>query len=94
MNEQELLAQLAEVDLNWLEAKRKLAQAKKMWTDTETEIIELKLKRDNLTEALRVFRKTDPIQPPSLRDLEIERFRKDNPEVCALAKERDSVKEK
>lgn len=92
--EEKILQQIEEVDLDLLDSKRKLAQAKRLWTDTETEIIELKLKKDRLIEVLRVFRNTSPVQPPSIRDLEIERFRRDNPEVCAEAKERDTIKSK
>ena len=89
MTEAELLQQLSEVDFDWQKAKRELARAKKLWTDIETNLIELKLRKESIMENLRVFNNTSPIQPPSLRELEIERFRKNNPEICTFAKERD-----
>jgi hypothetical protein len=94
MSEEEILSQLEEAELDWIEAKRKIAFSKKLLMHAETLLIEIKFRKDNLTEALRVFRNTTPIQPLSLRELEIERFRKDNPEVCAFAKERDDLKSK
>jgi hypothetical protein len=56
MTEQELLDQLAEAELNWNEAKRKLAVAKKLWTHAETLCIDSKLQKERVEEALRVFR--------------------------------------
>jgi len=90
MTEQELLEQLAEVDLDWQFAKKKLVDARKPLIEIEDEIIELKIKKDSLTEKLRVFKATDKVQPLSIKELEIQRFRKENPEVCAWARERDS----
>ena len=92
--EDKILQELEEVELDLKDAKRKLAVVKKLWMNEETKIIDLKLHKDNLIEALRVFKNISPIQPLSIRDLEIERFRKDNPEVCAFAKERDELKTK
>lgn len=92
MTEDQLIKQLAEVEQAWQHAKKRLAAAKKLLTDSETQIIELSIEKDRLIEALRVHRNTTIIQPVSLRQLEIERFRKDYPEVCALVKDRDEAK--
>lgn len=92
-HEEILLKQLEEIEYDLNEAKRKLAVAKKLCMHAETQVIDFKLVKDNLLESLRVFKNTNPIQPLTLRELEIERFRKDNPEVCAKIRERDSFKE-
>ena len=94
MTEQELLDQLETIEYSYLSAKRKLIEIQKQYADIETLLIELKINKEKLTEELRVFRKTNASQPLSLRDLEIEKFRKNNPELCQWASERDKPKEK
>jgi hypothetical protein len=56
MTEQELLDKLAEAELDWLDAKRRLTAAKKLWTDAETKCIDTKLHKERLEESLRVLR--------------------------------------
>lgn len=92
MTEQELIDKLAEADREVTDAKKALAEAKKRWTDTETNLISAKINRDRIRESLRVHRSITPRYEPDLRDLDIERFRKDNPELCEWARERDRIK--
>ena len=92
MTEQELMEDLKNADLSWKNAKIKLSRANKVVTDIESDMVEIKLRKDNLIEALRVFRLRSPIQPLTLHELEIERFRKNNPEICKFAKDRDAAK--
>lgn len=90
--EQELMNGLAEAEKELHDAKRALAEAKKRWTDAETNVISAKLKKDRIKEELRVYRKTTPKYEPDQRDLDIERFREENPELCEWARERDAKK--
>jgi hypothetical protein len=91
--EQEILDRLAEIEKECQDAKRKLVDAKKRWTEAETLLINASLQRDRIREELRVHRVTVPRHEPSHRDIEIERFRQDNPEIVEFAKERDKPKE-
>jgi hypothetical protein len=91
--EQELIDKLAEADKDWLDAKRKLADAKKRWTEAETQLVDASIHKDRVKEELRVHRATTPRHELTHRDLEIERFRLDNPEIVEFAKERDKPKE-
>lgn len=92
--EQELLDKLREAEKEYAESKRKLAEAKKRWTDAETDLINSKLHMDRVKEELRVHRNTVPRHEPSRRDLEIEEFRKNNPEVVEFARLRDEERAK
>jgi hypothetical protein len=93
MTEQELIDKLAEAEREILATKKALAEAKKRWTDIETTLISAKINRDRIKEALRVYRKTTPGYEPDARELEIERFRKDNPELVEWARQRDRIKD-
>lgn len=55
-HEQELLDSLAEVEKELSDARRTLADAKKRWTEAETKVIDAKLRKEKLAEALRVLR--------------------------------------
>ncbi len=92
--EKELVDKLAEAEREVVDAKKALAEAKKRWTDAETDLISAKITRDRIKEELRVYRKTTPKYDPDQRDLDIERFRKDNPELCEWARQRDIDKAK
>jgi hypothetical protein len=94
MTEQEIIDKLAEAEKDWLESKRKLAEAKKRWTDAETSLINASIHRDRVREELRVHRNTVPRHELSRRDLEIEEFRQNNPEVVEFARLRDEEKAK
>ncbi len=91
-SDKELVDKLAEAEKELNDAKRALAEAKKRWTDAETNVISAKLNRDRIKEELRVYRKTTPKYEPDQRDADIERFRKENPELCEWARERDAKK--
>jgi hypothetical protein len=75
-------------------ARRTMARLELELIKAETKLIEVNLQTERLYEELRVYRNTSPVQPPSLHELEIERFRKDNPAVVAFAKERDEKRGK
>lgn len=92
--EQELMDKLAEANKAMLEAKRKLSEAKKRWTDAETELVSTSIHRDRVKEELRVYRNITVRHDPSRRDLEVEEFRKNNPEVVEFARLRDEEKAK
>lgn len=92
-SENELLGKLAEAEKELHEARSKLAEAKKRWTDAETNVISAKLNRDRVKEELRVHRNTVPKYEPDSRDLDIERFRVENPELMEWIRERDKVDE-
>lgn len=92
MTEQELIKKLAEADREVVDAKKALAEAKKRWTDAETDLITAKITRERIKEELRVYRNVTVRYDPDGRDLEIERFRKDNPELVEWARQRDQRK--
>lgn len=85
-----LLEKIANLELDKRNTKLKMVRLQKEITERETELIEIMLEIDKTAEDLRVFRATTPIQPKTLHELEIEKFRADNPEVVAFAKERDN----
>lgn len=89
-SEQELIKKLAEAEKEVLDSTRALSEARRRWTDAETDVIGAKLNRDRAKEELRVHRATTPKHEPNHDDLEIERFRQANPELCAWARERDA----
>lgn len=92
MTEQELINKLAEAEREVVDAKKALAEAKKRWTDAETNLITAKINRDRTKESLRVYRNVTVKYDPDSRDLEIERFRADNPELVEWARLRDQRK--
>lgn len=91
--ENELLSKLAEAEKLLHEARNALAEAKRKWTTAETNVISAKLNRDRVKEELRVHRNTTPKYEPDSRDLDIERFRKENPELMEWVRERDAKKD-
>ncbi len=94
MSDQELLQQLDDADYEYQEAKRKLARLKKECMDAETVLINCKIHKEKVVEALRVHMNTTPRLEKSLQDLEIERFRETHPELVEWARQRDEHKEK
>ncbi len=92
-DEQELLGNLAEAEKTLQEARNALAEAKKRWTAAETNVITAKINRDRIKEELRVHRNTTPKYEPDARDLDIIRFRQDNPEIMEWVRERDKKKD-
>lgn len=91
--ENELLSKLAEAEKSLYEARNSLAEAKRKWTTAETEVISAKLNRDRVKEELRVHRNTTPNYEPTSEELELERFRQDNPELMQWVRERDKKDE-
>lgn len=61
-HEQELLDSLAEVEKELNEARRLLSDAKKRWTEAESKVIDAKLRKEKLAEALRVLRAQQVIE--------------------------------
>lgn len=92
--EQEILERLAVAQREYEHAQKSLARAKKVLIAAETETINHKLHLDRIKEELRVHRATIPSTHPEieLRDIEIDKFRQDHPEIVAFAKERDQNK--
>lgn len=91
-SEQELLNKLAEAEKELHDARNSLADAKRKWTDAETNVISAKLHRDRVKEELRVHRNTTPKYDPTPQDLDLQRFRDDNPELMEWIRERDKIK--
>jgi len=94
MNEKELLQEIAVAEQEYQDAKKALAEAKRKWVDAETEVIHAKLKKERLVEELRINRNTVPPETPVMeqRELDIERFRQDHPELVEWARQRDGIK--
>jgi hypothetical protein len=92
-DENELLSKLAEAEKELHEARNALAEAKKKWTTAETNVISAKINRDRVREELRVYRNTTPRYEPDAQDLDLERFRKENPELMEWIRERDGKKD-
>ena len=92
MNRAELLTALAEAEKDYADAKKVVAQCKKQCIDAETKLIEAKLNKEKLEEALRIDKNTVPSLTPemSAREKEIEQFRQNNPEVVEFARQRDA----
>jgi uncharacterized protein YdiU (UPF0061 family) len=89
MKEQELVSKLDEAEDELKLAQRALAEAKKRWTDAETLVIDCKIHRDRMKNKLRDFRAVTPKYEPTKRDEDIEQYRKNNPEVVEMARQRD-----
>jgi hypothetical protein len=91
--EKELLSKLAEAEKELLDARRSLDEARKRWTDAETNVISAKLNKERIKEEIRVHRNTTPTNEPTSEELELERFRQDNPELMQWIRERDKKDE-
>lgn len=91
MNEQEILAAIEAADKEYADAKRAFMDAKRKVLDCETELLNAKLRKERLVEELRINRNTVPSATPekSLRDLDLERFRAEHPELVEWARQRD-----
>lgn len=94
MNEQGLMDELAKADAEHLEAKRKLAVAKRLCTHAETQVIETALNKERMAEKLRAFRARSMNRPLTLLQMEIEKFREDYPDLVEFARLRDAEKAK
>lgn len=92
MTENDILTLLATAEKELVEAKANLTKARRAVTDAESKVIETKLNRDRAKESLRVFRNRTPKHVPERRDLEIEQFRIDHPELVEWARKRDADK--
>lgn len=92
-DENELLSKLAEAEKMLHEARNSLAEAKRKWTAAETDVISAKLNRDRVKEELRVYRNTTPRHELSVEEKDLERFRRDNPELMQWVRERDKKDE-
>jgi hypothetical protein len=89
-----LMSNLKEANLEWENAKRTLAEAKKRLLTAENNVINLKINRDNTVEALRLHEATtqqfDLVDHE--RHAEIDDFRNRFPELCEMADARDKAK--
>ena len=92
MNEQQLVELLINAEQTLSDAKEELAEAKMVWLNAETEVVNARVARDRALENLRVFKAADPNVPPDAREMEIERFRQHNPEVVEFARQREEKK--
>lgn len=90
MTEKQLLDKLAELEKELHDYRRILADAKRKVLDAESNVISAKLHWDRVKEELRVHRNTVPRHDPTPQDKEIEAFREKFPELCELARDRDT----
>jgi hypothetical protein len=81
MNEQDILQQIAETEVLYAEAQVKMREAKKVWIEAESLVIEHKINLENLREQLRMHEMTTPNYKPTLREQDIEAFRLRMPEL-------------
>ena len=81
MTEQDILQQIAETQTAYAEAQDKMRQAKAVFVEAESEVIEHKIKLENLREQLRQHRMVTPNYTPTHREQEIEAFRQRLPEL-------------
>lgn len=92
MDEKNLMYKLEEATLEWENAKRILAEAKKKLVIAEDRVVFSKIIRDRTVETLRMHRVTtqqfDLVEHE--RNKEIEDFRNKFPELCDMAHDRDT----
>ena len=81
MTEQELQQQIQTDERAYGKASKKVSKAKMAWLHAESAVIEIKIRLDNNKELLRRMKYANPIQPPTLRELEIEAFRDKMPDL-------------
>lgn len=93
MIKQDLENLISELELDKRIAKRRLAETRRAVTEAETKLIDISIAYDRAKEELRVFIATSPIREKTLHDLEIDKFREDNPEIVEFARKRDEHKE-
>lgn len=92
MNEQNILEEIATAEQAYQDAKKKLADAKKIWTAAETTVIETKISLDRFKEKLRQYRSITPnYVVVEAREREIEEFRHNHPDLVQEALERDLI---
>ena len=94
MTEQEMLEQIDYIEGSIKIARRKISEARRNFDNAESELIELKIQRDKLTEQLTNYRETTTNVPQEIWDIDLERFRNTYPELCEWARERDANKGK
>jgi hypothetical protein len=90
MDDRNILDEIAEAEQAYQDAKKKLSDAKKVWTQAETAVIETKINLDRFKEKLRVYRSVTPnYVVVEAREREIEEFRLRHPKLVEEARERD-----
>lgn len=91
--EQELLAQLNQIEYDIKGTKSKIVQAKKTIDNAESKLIELRLAQEKLTTQLQnIIALAPETEPTEVFDIEVARFRKEHPELCEWARKRDEKK--
>jgi hypothetical protein len=93
ITEEKILLTLQELETQEDLLNKKLSKMRKSVLDTESDLIEVKIKISRLREELRVYRKITPNYTPSSRELEIKGFRERNPELVEFVRVRDEIKE-
>lgn len=79
--EDELLQKLKEVEVELLNARAALADAKRRVIDSESTLIEVKLQQERLREELRIHRNETVNEEITERDKDIERFKQVLPSI-------------
>lgn len=85
--EEELVQKLQDADKELKDARARVTQLKKEFTDAESNLIEAKLNRDKIIEELRLwrYRNIDDLETTD-REEDIERFRKLLPDLLDKVK--------
>lgn len=85
--EEELVQKLQDADKELKDARTRVTQLKKEFTDAESNLIEAKLNRDKIIEELRLwrYRNIDDLETTD-REEDIERFRKLLPDLLDKVK--------
>lgn len=85
-SEEEILKQIKEIEVERSGARTQVAYHKKAVVDSESRLISANLTIEKLQEELRRCRLASPIQPPTIRELDIAEFRKKVPELMKRIK--------
>ena len=83
------MSKLSEAEKDYVEARRKMAVAKKLYTHAETQMINTKLHMERVQEAIRVYHNITYKKEHGAREKEIKAFQEKFPDLCAMAAQRD-----
>lgn len=86
------MKEINDAEEHYLAAQKSFHDAKKKLVDAETRLIETKINREQAHEQMRKFKESDPNVEKSLRDISIDRFRENHPELIQEISDRSKIK--
>ena len=86
MTEEEFNSEIAKCDEDISIARAKMISHKKKFYECESELLTAKLKKEELIDNLRIMKAADINQPPTYRELDIERFKEVLPSILEKLK--------